>query len=195
MENNDSEYSDELFDDARNKYNYNFIVNYPEKLESEIKNIDSNAIKFIAIEGAFIALIITIFFNSLVNHVDKLSDWLMLVLLILFNLYFAYAIGSVYYLIKCILVEKYDYYEFILNEELDKNSLSFTYDPIETSENAKEFSESYTEFMKSLKFIAEHKKSLITKRSYFENATKLFILCIIIIFIISFISLNLALLR
>lgn len=48
--------------------------------------------------------------------------------------------------------------------------------------------------MKSLNFIKEHKKLLITKEEYFKIATKLFILCIIIIFIISFISLNLALL-
>lgn len=195
MENKDSnEYSDEIFEDAKNKYNYEFIIKYPEKLEFEINNIDSNAIKFIAIEGAFIALIITIFFNSLVNHVDKLSEWLIFILQILFNLYFAYTIFSIYYLIKCILVKKYDYYEFILEEELNRDSLSFIYNPVETSKDAKEFSENYTNFMKSLNFIKEHKKLLITKEEYFKIATKLFILCIIIIFIISFISLNLALL-
>ena len=47
MENKDSnEYSDEIFEDAKNKYNYEFIIKYPEKLEFEkyaLNDVEGNA--------------------------------------------------------------------------------------------------------------------------------------------------------
>lgn len=73
--------ANKLFEEAKNRYNYKFIIEYPEKLETEINNINSNAIKFIAIEGAFITLIITIFFNSLTSNVSAINGWSTLILL------------------------------------------------------------------------------------------------------------------
>lgn len=191
---NPEELTDKVFDTANHEYNYKFVVDYPEKLESEINNMSSNAIKFIAIEVAFLALIITIFFSSLPNHIDKISEWLQLILLILFNLFFLCTISSIYYLIKCILVKKYDYYMFILTNELSKETLSFIYENQDISEDAKKFSENYTEFTKSLDIIGKNKKALMKKESYFKTATYLFITSMIILFIICIISLNLALL-
>lgn len=83
---------------------------------------------------------------------------------------------------------------FILkNDELDEKILSFTNENFENFEKVKKFTESYTEFRKSLKMISENKKALNTKEEYFKTATYLFIGSVIVLFIISFISINLIL--
>ena len=57
MKNNDE------FLDGIKAYNFNFIKNYPDKIELEIKEIESKAMNLLAIDGVFITLIITLLFS------------------------------------------------------------------------------------------------------------------------------------
>ena len=66
---------DDEFLDGIKAHNFNFIKNYPEKIESEIKYIESKAMKLLTLGGVFITLIITITSTSIPLIIEKIPEW------------------------------------------------------------------------------------------------------------------------
>ncbi len=111
MKNNDE------FLDGIKTYNFNFIKNYPDKIELEIKEIESKAMNLLAIDGVFITLIITLLFSSLPQILEKLPEWSLPIfngLIIVYLLHFiVVGVSS----IRCFRIKKYDYFdEYIIKE-------------------------------------------------------------------------------
>ena len=85
MKNNNNEHLNGI-----KQYNFNFIKNYPEKLEEEIKDIESKAMNLLMIDGVFITLIITIVFSStpiLIDKIPRLALQILIFLVICYTMY------------------------------------------------------------------------------------------------------------
>ena len=147
--------NNEEFLDGIKAYNFNFIKNYPEKIELEIKEIESKAMNLLAIDGVFITLIITLIFSSIQQMIEKLPDWSLPIvngLIIMYLLHFiVVGISS----IKCFRIKKYDYFD----EYLIKNKI--------VSKEIKEISKltkEEVEFENALKIIEKNKIQLVKKQ-------------------------------
>ena len=101
MRNNDKELLNGI-----KQYNFNFIKNYPEKLETEIKDIESKAMNLLMIDGVFITLIITIVFSSTPILIDKIPRLALQILIFLVICYTLHFIPVAIFSIKCFRVKK-----------------------------------------------------------------------------------------
>ena len=109
--------NDEL--DGIKAYNFNFIKNYPDKIELEIKEIESKAMNLLAIDGVFITLIITLLFSSLPQILEKLPGWSLPIFNGLIILYLLHFIIVGLSSIMCFRIKKYDYFdEYLLKDKV-----------------------------------------------------------------------------
>lgn len=179
MENNDNELLKGI-----KQYNFNFIKNYPEKLEYEIKDIESKAMNLLMIDGVFITLIITIVFSSLPTLIDKIPKLALPILNILIIFYTLHFIAVAIFSIKCFRVKKYDYFDSVILKNKNQLPKHISDLPESTMEES--------EFEIALDIIEENKLSLVKKQGFVENAMHSFMIGVmtlsaILIFCIFFI--------
>ena len=156
-------------------YNFNFIKNYPEKIESEIKDIESKAIKLLAIDGVFITLIITTIFSSMPQIIEKIPEWLLSIFNFLVIIYLLHFIIVGISSIMCFRIETYDYFdEILLKDKI------ISYDIKEISESTKE----QVEFENALRIVEKNKLQLVKKRGCVEMGLHCFLCGIITLSII-----------
>ena len=169
MKNNDE------FIDGIKAYNFNFIKNYPDKIELEIKEIESKAMNLLAIDGVFITLIITLLFSSLPQIIEKLPDWSLPIfngLLIFYLLPFiVVGISS----IRCFRIKKYDYFdEYIIKNKIISKEIK------EISNSTKE----EVEFEMALDIIEKNKIHLAKKQGCVEIGLYSFLFGMVILSVI-----------
>ncbi len=164
--------NDDEFLDGMKAYNFEFIKNYPKKIESEIKDIESKAMNLLAIDGVFITLIITMVFSSLPKIIEKIPDWLIPIFNGLVTMYLLHFIIVAISSIMCFRIKKYDYYdEYILKDKI-------------ISKNIKELSKSIkeeVEFEIALDIIEKNKIQLVKKRGCVEIGLHSFLIGVIIL--------------
>lgn len=153
------------------QYNFNFIKNYPEKLESEIKDIESKAMNLLMIDGVFITLIITIIFSSSPILIDKIPKITLPILNFLVIFYILHFIVVAIFSIKCFRVKKFDYFESVIL----KNQNQLPEQISDLSESTMENSE----FEISLDIIKENKISLVKKQGFVDMALNSFFIGVI----------------
>lgn len=178
MKNNDNELLKGI-----KQYNFNFIKNYPEKLESEIKDIESKAMNLLMIDGVFITLIITIVFSLTPILIDKIPRLVLQILIFLVTGYTLHFIVVAIFSIKCFRVKKYDYFDSVIL----KNKNQFPEHIQELSESTLEKSE----FEIALDIIKENKISLVKKQGFVDIALNSFIIGVIILSLILILCISL----
>ena len=171
MKNNNNEHLNGI-----KQYNFNFIKNYPEKLETEIKDIESKAMNLLMIDGVFITLIITIVFSSTPILIDKIPRLALQILIFLVICYTLHFITVAIFSIKCFRVKKYDYFDSVILK--NKNQLP---------EHIQDLSESTmekSEFKIALDIIEKNKISLVKKQGFVDIALNSFFIGVIILSVI-----------
>lgn len=166
MENDDNELLKGI-----KQYNFNFIKDYPDKLESEIKDMDSKALNLLTLDGAFLTIIITILFSSAEQLIDKIPRTLFPLLTFLVITYTLHFIVVAIFSIKCIRVKKYDYFDSVILKNKNQLPKHIPDLPDSTKEQ--------TEFEIALDIIEENKLLLVKKQGFVEIAAHSFLIGII----------------